>query len=122
MAVLAVLVSMVHQPGDVLAAVPAAVVVGVLAVTALRRTRAEGQGLGQGLGGRRAGLALASVVVLCVPHLHLYAVDRAVTAGLGGTAAGLLDAVAVTLAVVLATAAVLLGGGRPVPARPVAAG
>ncbi len=121
-AVLAVLVSMVHQPGDVLAAVPAAVVVGVLAVTALRRTRAEGQSLGQGLGGRRAGLALASVVVLCVPHLHLYAVDRAVTAGLGGTAAGLLDAVAVTLAVVLATAAVLLGGGRPVPARPVAAG
>ena len=43
-------------------------------------------------------------------------------AGLAKMTAPLLDAVAVTLAAVLATAAVLLGGGRPVPARPVAAG
>ncbi len=116
--VLAVLVSVVHQPGDVLAAVPAAVVVAVLAATALRRAPVRGEGRRD----TRATLALASAAVLAVPHLHLYAVDQAVIAGFGATVAGLLDALAVMCAVGLATAAAVLGARRPMPTQSGATG
>jgi hypothetical protein len=97
--VVAVLLAVVHQPGDVLAAVPAGFAVAVAASVTLHR--------------RRVAICLpaaaaAAAVALAVPHLHLYAVDRVLTSGVGRTAAGLLDAVAVTAAGLLATIALTI--------------
>ncbi|MEV6640576.1 glycosyltransferase 87 family protein [Amycolatopsis sp. NPDC051371] len=81
---LAVVVCVVHQPGDVLIAVPA------MAATAAScwRHRAEP-------GRRPAGL---TVLALAVPFAHLYTVDSAVASALGARAAVTLDGVAVVAA------------------------
>ncbi|MEV6829528.1 glycosyltransferase 87 family protein [Amycolatopsis sp. NPDC051102] len=85
---LAVVVCVVHQPGDVLIAVPS-----MAAVAALWwRHRAE-----PGLGA--AGLA---VLALAVPFAHLYTVDSAVVATLGSRVAVTVDGAAVVLAWALA--------------------
>jgi glycosyl transferase family 87 len=76
---LAVVVCVVHQPGDVLIAVPA------MAAVAARWWRERGP----------AGLA---VLALAVPFAHLYTVDSAVVATLGARAAVTLDGVAVVVA------------------------
>ncbi|WP_244885565.1 glycosyltransferase 87 family protein [Amycolatopsis vancoresmycina] len=78
---LAVVVCVVHQPGDVLIAVPA-----MAAVAALWWRRRAGPWWGAG------ALALA------VPFAHLYTVDTAITAALGARTAVTVDGVAVVLA------------------------
>lgn len=90
--VLVVMVAVVHQPGDTLAAVPAAV--GVTAAV-LRRDRAVDRS--------RAirWLPAAALTALAVPHAHLYVVTRWVTEAAGARADTLVDAVAVMLATVL---------------------
>ncbi|MDT8910144.1 glycosyltransferase 87 family protein [Amycolatopsis sp. PS_44_ISF1] len=91
---LAVVVCVVHQPGDVLIAVPAMTVV----LVAMRRER---------------GPAWFGVLALLVPFAHLHFVDSAVTAALGARAAVTLDGVAVVLAWGLVTfAAVRATGAR----------
>jgi hypothetical protein len=79
---LAVLVCVVHQPGDVLIAVPAA------AAVAASVWRDRG-------GSRAIGLA---VLALAVPFAHLYTVDTAIGSVFGSRAAGTLDGVAVVVA------------------------
>jgi cell division protein FtsW (lipid II flippase) len=97
--VVAVLLAVVHQPGDVLAAVPAGFAVAVAASATLRR---------QGVAILLPAAAAAAAVALAVPHLHLYALDRVLTSEIGRTATGLLDAVAVTTAGLLATIALTI--------------
>jgi hypothetical protein len=84
---LAVVVCVVHQPGDVLIAVPATA---VLAAVWWRRRSEPGWGV--------AGL---SVVALAVPFAHLYVVDETITSLFGARAAVTVDGVAVVLAWVL---------------------
>ena len=93
--VLAVLVAVVHQPGDALAAVPAAT---ALAVGLVYRRWPQAPPWMPAAG-------WAVVICLAVPHLHLYAVDQVVLEVAGARVAGLLDAAAVLLAAVLAVAA-----------------
>lgn len=81
---LGVVVAVVHQPGDVLIAVPAMT---ALAVVCWRR-RKEGHW-------RWAGVA---TVLLAVPFAHLYFVDAAVKSLLGARASVTLDGVAVVAA------------------------
>jgi hypothetical protein len=82
--VLTVVVCVVHQPGDVLIAVPA-----MAAVAALWwRHRGEP-------GWAAAGLA---VLALAVPFAHLYTVDSAVVSVFGSRAAVTVDGVAVVVA------------------------
>jgi hypothetical protein len=100
-AVLAVLIAVVHQPGDVLAAVPSAVVVGAAALRALlgepaRRDRAS------------AWLAMASVAALAVPHLQVHVVHQLLIDTLGRRGAALLDAAAVVAALLGLAALILL--------------
>ncbi|WP_414938227.1 glycosyltransferase 87 family protein [Amycolatopsis sp. cmx-11-51] len=104
---LAVVVCVVHQPGDILLAVPA-----MAAVAALWwRNRAEP-------GWGAAGFA---VLALAVPFAHLYIVDSTVVSVLGARAAVTVDGVAVVAAwCLLVFAAVRLTGVRV--ARPVVAG
>jgi hypothetical protein len=80
---LAVVVAVVHQPGDVLIAVPA------LAVAAAAWWRHRRDGAWWLLG--------FAVVALAVPFAHLYFVDRAVDAVLGATAAVTVDGFAVVV-------------------------
>ncbi|MGZ3146660.1 glycosyltransferase family 87 protein [Lentzea chajnantorensis] len=90
---LGTVVALVHQPGDVLIAVPALV---ALAVVCWRR-RQEAHW-------RWAG---AAALLLAVPFAHLHFVDTAVRAALGARAAVTLDGVAVVAAwLVLAVFAV----------------
>ncbi|UOZ10687.1 glycosyltransferase 87 family protein [Amycolatopsis sp. WQ 127309] len=104
---LAVVVCVVHQPGDVLIAVPA-----TAAVAALWWRHRSEPGWGT------AGLA---VLALAVPFAHLYTVDSAVVTAFGARAAVTLDGVAVVVSwCLLVFAAVRLTGVRA--ARPVAAG
>ncbi|WP_409461653.1 glycosyltransferase 87 family protein [Amycolatopsis sp. GA6-003] len=94
---LAVVVCVVHQPGDVLIAVPA-----MVAVAARRRPHRDA--------------ALLGVLALAVPFAHLHFVDSAVAAALGARAAVTLDGVAVVAAwCLVAFAAVRLTRAR-VPA------
>ncbi|WP_245847911.1 glycosyltransferase 87 family protein [Lentzea kentuckyensis] len=81
---LGVVVALVHQPGDVLIAVPALT---ALAVTAYRR-REE----------KHWWWAGAATLLLLVPFAHLYFVDTAVKTLLGARAAVTLDGVAVVAA------------------------
>ncbi|MFD5829185.1 glycosyltransferase family 87 protein [Lentzea sp. NPDC060358] len=81
---LGVVVALVHQPGDVLIAVPALV---ALAVLCLRR-RAEGHWRWAGLG----------VLLLLVPFAHLHFVDAAVRDLFGARASVTLDGLAVVAA------------------------
>jgi hypothetical protein len=97
----------VHQPGDVLIAVPA------MAAVAVRwwRHRAEP-------GWSAAGLA---VLAAAVPFAHLYTVDTVVLSAFGARTAVTVDGVAVVVAWCLAVlAAVRLT--RECAARPVVAG
>ncbi|MEU4251432.1 glycosyltransferase 87 family protein [Amycolatopsis sp. NPDC026612] len=101
--VLAVVVCVVHQPGDVLIAVPATAAVGAL----WWRHRGEP-------GWGAAGLA---VLTLAVPFAHLYTVDSTVVSVFGPRAAVTVDGVAVVVAWGLAVAAaVRLTRARPVVA------
>ncbi len=104
---LAVVVCVVHQPGDVLLAVPA-----MAAVTALWWRDRGGPGWGA-VGG--------AVLALAVPFAHLYTVDSTVVQVLGARAAATVDGVAVVAAwCLLVFAAVRLAGARvtlPVVAR-----
>ncbi|MEU4521547.1 glycosyltransferase 87 family protein [Amycolatopsis sp. NPDC024027] len=88
---LAVVVCVVHQPGDVLIAVPA-----MAAVAALWWRHRGEPGWGA------AGLA---VLALAVPFAHLYTVDTLVGSVLGSRAAVTVDGVAVVVAWGLAVAA-----------------
>jgi hypothetical protein len=81
---LAVVVAVVHQPGDVLFAVPAA----ALAAVVWWRRRDERGWLPLGLG----------VAALAVPFAHLHAVDSVVLAVLGERASVTVDGVAVVVA------------------------
>jgi hypothetical protein len=81
---LAVVVCVVHQPGDVLIAVPA------MAATAASWWRHSAEP-----GRRPAGLA---VLALAVPFAHLYTVDSAVASAFGARAAVTVDGVAVVAA------------------------
>ena len=91
---LAVVVCVVHQPGDVLMAVPA------MAAVAALWWRDRGPG----------GLA---VLALAVPFAHLYTVDSLVVATLGARAAVTVDGVAVVVAWgLVVSAAVRLSGMR----------
>ncbi|PWW67093.1 glycosyltransferase 87 family protein [Actinokineospora spheciospongiae] len=94
----AVVVAVVHQPGDVLLAVPAM----AAAAVAWRRRR-----------WRVAGLAL---VALAVPFLHLHVVDTAISAVLGGRASVTVDGVAVIAAWVLLVAFAVRATRTPRPA------
>ncbi|WP_410597405.1 glycosyltransferase 87 family protein [Amycolatopsis sp. lyj-23] len=96
---LAVVVCVVHQPGDVLIAVPSMAAV----AASWWRHRAEP-------GWGAAGLA---VLALAVPFAHLYTVDAAVAATLGARAAVTLDGVAVVAAWGLAVFAAV----RPIRVR-----
>ncbi|MFD9700822.1 glycosyltransferase family 87 protein [Lentzea sp. NPDC059081] len=87
LACLGIVVALVHQPGDVLIAVPALV---ALAVLCWRR-RAEGHW-------RWAGFA---VLLLAVPFVHLHFVDTAVRNLFGTRASVTLDGLAVVAAWVL---------------------
>lgn len=87
---LAVVVSVVHQPGDVLFAVPAAALVAV--VWWQRRDER---------GWLPAGLAVALVAV---PFLHLYAVDTVIRGVLGERASVTVDGAATVLAWLLLVA------------------
>ncbi|MEV4054812.1 glycosyltransferase 87 family protein [Amycolatopsis sp. NPDC049688] len=78
---LAVVVCVVHQPGDVLIAVPS-----TAAVAALWWRHRAGHGWG------------AAVLALAVPFAHLYTVDSVITATLGSRTAVTVDGVAVVLA------------------------
>ncbi|QKV78842.1 glycosyltransferase 87 family protein [Amycolatopsis sp. Hca4] len=89
--VLAVVVCVVHQPGDVLIAVPAMAVVAVL----WWRHRGEP-------GWTAAGSA---VLALAVPFVHLYTVDSAVVSLFGSRTAVTVDGAAVVVAWVLAVVA-----------------
>ncbi|WP_238536934.1 glycosyltransferase 87 family protein [Amycolatopsis mediterranei] len=89
--VLAVVVCVVHQPGDVLIAVPA-----MAAVAALWWRHRGGPGWGA------AGLA---VLALAVPFAYLYTVDSLVGSALGSRAAVTVDGVAVVVAWGLAVVA-----------------
>jgi hypothetical protein len=103
----AVVVCVVHQPGDVLIAVPATVAVAALGW----RNRAEP-------GWGAAGLA---ILALAVPFAHLYAVDSAVVSAFGTRAAVTVDGVAVVASwCLLVFAAVRSAGARAT--RAVAAG
>lgn len=86
--VLAVVVCVVHQPGDVLIAVPA------MAVVAALWWRRRGRWA--------AGFA---VLALAVPFAHLYIVDSALVSLFGSRTAVTVDGVAVVAAWVLAVAA-----------------
>ncbi|MFF1611479.1 glycosyltransferase 87 family protein [Amycolatopsis sp. NPDC058278] len=88
---LAVVVCVVHQPGDVLIAVPA-----MAAVAALWWHHRGERGWGA------AGLA---VLALAVPFAHLYTVDTLVVSVLGSRTAVTVDGVAVVLAWGLAVVA-----------------
>jgi hypothetical protein len=81
---LGVVVALVHQPGDVLIAVPALV---ALAVVCWRRKQ-----------DKQWWWAGAAAVLLIVPFAHLYFVDEAVKSLLGATAAATVDGVAVVAA------------------------
>ncbi|WP_330277768.1 DUF2029 domain-containing protein [Lentzea sp. NBC_00516] len=87
---LGIVVALVHQPGDVLIAVPAMT---ALAVVCWRRRRDSHW--------RWAGVA---TLLLAVPFAHLYFVDTAVKGLLGARAAVTLDGVAVVAAWVILTA------------------
>lgn len=87
---LAVVVAVVHQPGDVLFAVPSAA---LAAVVWWRRRRERGL--------LPLGLAVAA---LAVPFAHLHAVDSVVRAGLGARASVTVDGLAVVAAWVLLVA------------------
>ncbi|OXM56121.1 hypothetical protein CFP71_14930 [Amycolatopsis thailandensis] len=94
---LAVVTCVVHQPGDVLIAVPA-----MAAVTVSwwhYRT---------GAGWRTAAFAVAA---LAVPFLHLYTVDSTVMSLFGSRTAVTIDGAAVVLAWILAVAAALRSTG-----------
>jgi hypothetical protein len=84
---LAVVVCVVHQPGDVLIAVPA---MAVLAAVWWRRRSEPGWGL--------AGLA---TIASAVPFAHLYVVDETISELFGARAAVTVDGVAVVVAWVL---------------------
>ncbi|PRY38009.1 glycosyltransferase family 87 protein [Umezawaea tangerina] len=84
---LAVVVCVVHQPGDVLVAVPA---MAVLAAVWWRRRREPGW--------RLAGFSL---LALAFPFAHLYVVDSAITSVFGSRVAVTADGVAVIAAWVL---------------------
>jgi hypothetical protein len=100
-------VCVVHQPGDVLIAVPATAAVAALGW----RNRAEP-------GWGAAGLA---IFALAVPFAHLYVVDSAVVSAFGSRAAVTVDGVAVVASwCLLVFAAVRLTGVRAT--RAVAAG
>ncbi|RSN16540.1 hypothetical protein DMC63_23165 [Streptomyces sp. WAC 05977] len=104
---LAVVVCVVHQPGDVLIAVPATAVVAVL----WWRHRSEP-------GWGTAGLA---VLAVAVPFAHLYTVDSALAALFGPRVAVTVDGLAVVFAWCAASrAAARLSGSRLAP--PIAAG
>lgn len=81
---LAVVVCVVHQPGDVLIAVPA-----MAAVAALCWQRRHDRSW------RTAGVA---VLALAIPFAHLYAVDTAIASVLGARVAVTVDGVAVVVA------------------------
>ncbi|MFJ5984607.1 glycosyltransferase family 87 protein [Lentzea sp. NPDC092896] len=87
---LGIVVALVHQPGDVLIAVPAMV---ALAVVCWRR-RKDGHW-------RWAGVA---TLLLVVPFAHLYFVDTVIKNTLGARASVTLDGVAVVAAWVVLTA------------------
>jgi hypothetical protein len=89
--VLAVVACVVHQPGDVLIAVPA------MAVVAALWWRHRGEP-----GWGAAGLAVAA---LAVPFAHLYTVDSAVVSAFGSRTAVTVDGVAVVVAWALAVVA-----------------
>lgn len=97
---LAVVVAVVHQPGDVLLAVPA---MAFAAVVWWQRRRDHGWTL--------VGLAVAA---LAVPFAHLHAVDVVVRATLGDRAAVTVDGVAVVVAWLLLVAFAV----RMAPLRP----
>ncbi|MFI0803313.1 Protein of unknown function [Amycolatopsis lurida] len=104
---LAVVVCVVHQPGDVLIAVPATAVVAVL----WWRHRSEP-------GWGTAGLA---VLAVAVPFAHLYTVDSALVTLFGPRVAVTVDGLAVVFAWCASScAAVRLSGSRLAP--PIAAG
>lgn len=81
---LGVVVALVHQPGDVLIAVPALV---ALAVTCWRNRKE-----------RHWKLAAAATLLVTVPFAHLYFVDTAIKELLGTRAAVTLDGIAVVAA------------------------
>ncbi|MEV7550377.1 glycosyltransferase 87 family protein [Amycolatopsis sp. NPDC089917] len=99
---LAVVVCVVHQPGDVLIAVPAMAAV----IVSWWRRRADS-------GWRTAAFAVAASAV---PFLHLYTVDSTVLSLFGSRVAVTIDGVAVVLAWFLTVAAaVRLTGTRAAP-------
>lgn len=93
---LAVVVCVVHQPGDVLLAVPALVA----------------------LCWQREKLVVAAALALAVPFAHLYTVDSAVVSAFGPRAAVTVDGVAVVVAWCL----LVFRSTRTRAARPVVAG
>ncbi|MCP2246520.1 glycosyltransferase 87 family protein [Lentzea aerocolonigenes] len=96
---LGVVVALVHQPGDVLIAVPALV---ALAVTCWRNRKE-----------RHWKLAAAATLLVTVPFAHLYFVDTAVKELLGARASVTLDGLAVVAAWgVLVVFAIRLTGRR----------
>jgi hypothetical protein len=107
--VLVMLVCVVHQPGDLLVVPPALVATAVHVL---------GPGPGW-VAGRR--LAVAGVVVLCLPFAHQSVVDRILRPGLGDRWANTVDGLAVLAATALVVAAVVLVPARPRADAPVAA-
>ncbi|MFC3890523.1 glycosyltransferase family 87 protein [Lentzea rhizosphaerae] len=96
---LGVVVALVHQPGDVLIAVPALV---ALAVTCWRNRKE-----------RHWKLAAAATLLVTVPFAHLYFVDTAIKELLGARASVTLDGLAVVAAWgVLVVFAIRLTGRR----------
>ena len=104
---LGVVAAVVHQPGDVLIALPAMV---VAAAVWWRRRHESGW-----------ALLAAAVIALSVPYAHLFVIDAAIRSVLGGRVAGTVDGVAVVLCwLLLVVLAVRLS--RHVPARRVISG
>jgi len=79
-----VIVAVVHQPGDILIAVPA---MAAVAAAFWRRGR-----------GPLAWMPLAAVALLVLPHLHHTRVDEVIAALAGARAAGVADGVAIVAA------------------------
>jgi hypothetical protein len=104
---LGVVAAVVHQPGDVLIALPAMV---VAAAVWWRRRHESGW-----------ALLAAAVIALSVPYAHLFVIDTAIRSVLGGRVAGTVDGVAVVLCwLLLVVLAVRLS--RQVAARRVTSG
>ncbi|WP_240157690.1 glycosyltransferase family 87 protein [Pseudonocardia broussonetiae] len=99
-----VVVALVHQPGDVLIALPAAV--GAAGWWWVRRHEHGA-----------ARLVPVALLLMAVPHLHLYAVDVPVRAALGDRFAVTVDGVALVAcwAVLVALAVLRVRRAAPVP-------